>query len=682
MSLLPAEIPAIPESRAGVVPARLARKVGPLFGVPWPDGPFGLLTWVSDYGRITLTEIARGAPLPTRAQAGDLRGPGEGWAVVQRRGITAPDAALPHEIANTTLNRFGPDTKAAVVLTAVNRLLDPVHDGVARAIALLVDDEGRPLSPALRLTGWAALVVEVFRSQPALVAAGIRGRAVQRQLCVAWDLPRAPATTAPVTRCEISTPEAGRPTSEPSELEVVDRTLPLLGLFPAAGSEDAGADRATTADVVAELLDRLLAVGTLRDASHLWLSERAPGALAVEALVPATSLVDRFVGRALRSAGIERNPAAPLPAVPSPAAFAGLPRNAQRATCIALLAVLRHVQAVPAVRERTRDHVTERLDRLAAALDGALPDDDPVGAVARCRIALMRVQTRRHDAAADLNDDVVRLLEAMDRCADLSAAGVLDRGAAAEIIAAAAIEANAVRWTNAARPGTALPDPELLDRRLRRSWTCYLDLLEVPAELRTGGATTSGLLGFHLHNYAAFLASHADRDDDLRTAVALYRDTVIPARERFAASTGGTEPLRNALQVGSRAATALARCEAAAGRPGPARRWAELGLGWIRRALDDDGARALLRDEPTEVACRLALQAAATLVTAAEQGITEAGEERTAAELLDVARRWEQRALRSPDRHVRHAEIDELAARLAALGGPRLSRGHPPAAAS
>ena len=86
MSLLPAEIPEIPETRAGVVPARLARKVGPLFGVPWPNGPFGRLTWVSDYGRITLTEIARGAPLPTRAQAGDLHGPGVGWAVVQGRG--------------------------------------------------------------------------------------------------------------------------------------------------------------------------------------------------------------------------------------------------------------------------------------------------------------------------------------------------------------------------------------------------------------------------------------------------------------------------------------------------------------------------------------------------------------------------------------------------------------------
>ena len=682
MSLLPAVVPPIPESRAAVVPARLARKVGPLFGVPWPDGPFGALTWVSDYGRITLTEIARGAPLPARAQAATLSGPAEGWEVVQRRGVAAPGGSLPYEIANTTLNRFGPDTKAAVVLTAVNRLLDPVHDGVARAVAHLVDDAGLPLAPALRLTGWAALVVEVFRSQPALVAAGIRARAVQRQLCVAWELPLAPDTAAPLTRCEISAPRAGRPTSQPSELEVVDRSLPLLGLFPAAGPEDAGADRATAGDVVAALLDRLLAVGTLRDASHLWLSERAPGALAVEALVPATSLIDRFVGRALRSAGIERDPAAPLPAVPSAAAFARLPHMARRATVIALLAVLRHVQAVPAVRERTRDLVLDRLDRLAAVLDAALPDDDPVGAVARCRIALMRVQTRRHDRDADLNDDLVRLLAAMDRCADLGASGILDRGAAAEIIAAAAIEANAVRWTNAARPGTALPDPELLDRRLRRSWIHHLDLLQVPPALRTGAATTSSLLGFHLHNYAAFLASHVDRDDDLRNAAALYRDTVIPARERFAASTGGTEPLRNALQVGSRAVTALARREAAAGWPDRARRWAELGLGWIRRALDDDGARALLGGEPTEVACRLALQAASTLVTAVEQDIAGDDEKRTAAELLEVARTWELSALASPDQHVRHAEIEELTARITALGGTRRARGRPPAAAS
>ena len=60
MPLLSAVVPDIPENRAEVAAARLARKVGPLFGVPWPDGPFAGRTWVCDYAKITLSEIARG----------------------------------------------------------------------------------------------------------------------------------------------------------------------------------------------------------------------------------------------------------------------------------------------------------------------------------------------------------------------------------------------------------------------------------------------------------------------------------------------------------------------------------------------------------------------------------------------------------------------------------------------
>jgi len=66
MTLLPAQVPDIPEARAGIVPARIARKVAPLFGVSWDGNPYGL-TWVSDYVKVSLTEIARGAPVPSRA---------------------------------------------------------------------------------------------------------------------------------------------------------------------------------------------------------------------------------------------------------------------------------------------------------------------------------------------------------------------------------------------------------------------------------------------------------------------------------------------------------------------------------------------------------------------------------------------------------------------------------------
>ncbi len=96
MPLLPAVVPEIPESRAEVAAARLARKIAPLFGVPWTDGPFGGRTWVCDYAKITLSEIARGAPLPTREQATHIDRPVEGaWTVVDRIGVTGSARRFP-----------------------------------------------------------------------------------------------------------------------------------------------------------------------------------------------------------------------------------------------------------------------------------------------------------------------------------------------------------------------------------------------------------------------------------------------------------------------------------------------------------------------------------------------------------------------------------------------------------
>jgi hypothetical protein len=107
--------------------------------VRWEHNPFAR-TWVCDFGSLTLAEIARGAPLPTREEQADLdagtqhdatAGPvpasgsaGTGWGWAGRAVWTPERSIAPAAIANATLNRFGPHTKAAVVLTAANRLLD------------------------------------------------------------------------------------------------------------------------------------------------------------------------------------------------------------------------------------------------------------------------------------------------------------------------------------------------------------------------------------------------------------------------------------------------------------------------------------------------------------------------------------------------------------------------------
>jgi hypothetical protein len=175
---LPAVVPEGEFPRSEVVAVRLARTIAPLFGVSWPAGPFGR-TWVCDYAALTLAELARGAPLPTKPERAPLTrtepaGAGEpatGWGWSGRAVWTAPGGTAPAVLANATVNRFGPNTKAAVVLTAANRLLAEATAAIETVCGELNDS---PAGPQMRLAIWAGLVLEVFRGQPALVVASIQ----------------------------------------------------------------------------------------------------------------------------------------------------------------------------------------------------------------------------------------------------------------------------------------------------------------------------------------------------------------------------------------------------------------------------------------------------------------------------------------------------------------------------
>lgn len=680
MPLLPAQIPNIPESRAHVVPARLARKVAPLFGVPWADGPFGERTWVSEYASITLSEIARGAPLPTRSRAATLPAGSEAdppWRVVDRFIVTTGSASLPNEIANATLNRFGPDTKAAVVLTAANRLFEPVTSAIHAVLPLLVDRDGAALPADLALAAWAGLMIEVFRSQPALVAAAIRARAIQRELAVAWTLPLAPdVADLQLARCEIGarSPVSAEPGDDnPSDLHLIDATFArlvvLTGPRHAAVSEDLDvvvARRMAQAETVGHLLRRILEMGTLHDASYLWLGERRPGQLVVEALVSPTNLIHGFVE------GVTAETLSPvLPRVPDRSELAALPLLARRAAVLALLTVVRQIQFRPADRDRTRDEVIELLGRLAATTSEVLDADDPVRAIALCRIADISVQTVRHDTGHDLRGPLGDLLSALARCEELHRAGLLDAGATAEAVSSACVEINVVRWTNATDPAAGLPPPEELDAVVRRGWRTFHRALGLSETGRP--SAVSDLAGYHLHNYAAFLASHRDRPDDLLAAVELFGEVVLPARSAFFDRTGSFQPLRHGLQIASRASTALAQLARDAGDLPAAVGWAELGHGWIRRVMAHPDADRLL-GELTERGTRLALLAAPALLLAVEIGAPSAAPaDLDAAEsLIAYVESWEDGdGSLGPERHVRRGEVVALRKRLDALRAAR-----------
>src|SRR3954453_2508965 len=190
---LPAVVPEGEFPRSEIVAVRLARKVAPLFGVRWEHNPFGR-TWVCDYAALTLAELARGAPMPGKPD----RVPGSeqeprvdenapettgGWGWSGRAVWTAPGASAPAVLASATLNRFGPNTKAAAVLTAANRLMQGATAAIGAVCRELNDSSA---GPQLRLAIWAGLVLEAFRGQPALVVAAIQARAVQRSLTARW----------------------------------------------------------------------------------------------------------------------------------------------------------------------------------------------------------------------------------------------------------------------------------------------------------------------------------------------------------------------------------------------------------------------------------------------------------------------------------------------------------------
>ena len=270
-----------------------------------------------------------------------------------------------------------------------------------------------------------------------------------------------------------------------------------------------------------------------------------------------------------------------------------------------------------------------------------------------------------HVARAALAAPLAELIDAADACAAAGIAGLLDRGAVAEIIGAANIEVNAVRVTNAADPTAGLPAPDALDAWLRTSWERHLRALEIDPAAVDSRTARSGLLGFHLHNYAAFLAGHPG-EDDLLASVRLFRDCVLPARSLFHERSGVFDPLRHSLQVASRATSTLAEEAVAKGAFARARTWAGQGLAWIRRALDHPSSEALLA-EATEPACRMALLAARALLVGHEAGAAEsvATDLSWTRHLLAVARLWEHNAVGDdPDAHARHGEIVDLEMRL------------------
>lgn len=654
MSLLPAVVPDIPEDRSQVVSARLARKVAPLFGVPWPGAPFEL-TWVCDYTTLTLAEIARGSPLPERSGHSDARAVQSG----PRRAGGKPEP-LPNELANATLHRFGPDAKAAVLLTATNRLLDPVTAGIDMAVSVLHSATLGVLPVQLRLAAWAAMVLEAFRSQPALLVAAIQARQIQRAASTRWELPLPHRLRdQPLARCEIGAVRGARwrpgSATSPVDLDVADRTVRAIRL-PADSPPD-------THMVLAEgWLRRLAAMGTPYGDGYLWLGERGPGHRVVEAFIPQTPTLGAYLEEVAPLLGTDGPTEAALPTLPDPAEVAKLSTPARRALVLGLTTIIRQVRFDPQQRESTRDTVIGVLERLVRFAEHSLGTDDPVTLVTRCRAADISVQNLRHNLDYDLSGPMRDLLNALDRCERAERDGTLDRGMLVALVYSGNVEINVVRRNNATLPDTGLPAPDELNARLRRSWSTFLELVDIdPDSLAGEEPEVARQAGFHLSAYASYLAGQDD-EADLRSAAHLFQHIVLPARQHRYERTRAFQPLRQSLQTASRATTELALHAEARGDLPEARRWATIGHGWITGAAAHDHTRRLL-STGGETACHFALLAAPALLVAARVGAPTSTPDDVAEaqRLVEVAREFAaQLTAGTGHRFARQADIDRI----------------------
>ncbi|MGQ0776299.1 MAG: hypothetical protein ACT4NY_18045 [Pseudonocardiales bacterium] len=654
MPLLPAVVPDIPEDRSQVVKARLARKVAPLFGVPWPGAPFEL-TWVCDYTTLTLAEIARGSPLPERSRQSDARAVQSG----PRRADGKPEP-LPNELANATLHRFGPDAKAAVLLTAANQLLAPLTEGIDAAVSVLHGAALGVLPVRLRLAAWAAMVLEAFRSQPALLVAAIQARQIQRAASTRWELPLPHRLRdQPLARCEVGAVRGARwqpgSATSPVDLDVADRTIRAIRL-PADSPPD-------THMVLAEgWLRRLAAMGTPYGDGYLWLGERGPGHRVVEAFIPQTPTLDAYLGEVAPLLCPDDPTETMLPLIPDPAEVAELSTPARRGLVLGLTTIIRQVRFDPQQRESTRDTVTGVLERLVRLTEHSLGADDPVTLVTRCQAADIRVQTLRHNLGHDLSGPMRDLLDALDWCKQAERDGTLDRGMLAALVYSGNVEINVVRRNNATLPDTGLPTPDELNAHLSRSWSAFLELVDIdPDSLAAEEPEVARQAGFPLSAYASYLAGQ-DGEADLRSAAHLFQHIVLPARQHRYERTRAFQPLRQSLQTASRATTELALRAEARGDLSEARQWAALGHSWITTAAAHDHTRRLLTTGG-EAACHFALLAAPALLAAARVGVSASTSDDVAEvqRLLDVAREFAVQVTAGTEhRYARQADIDRI----------------------
>ncbi|MDX3455460.1 hypothetical protein PV396_26585 [Streptomyces sp. ME02-8801-2C] len=562
--ILKAQIPAIPESRLQQMPARLARKVGPLFGVPWDGAPGGMRSWCCDYSQLTLAEIMRGAP--RLAKASELGG-------YEDRGVHDDVVKKGHAvIANATAARFGPDTKAAFVLVGANVLLRPVTDALCKALREVPVDD-----PQLLIGAYAYCLIEVFRSEPILLIAALQAQGVQRALGAVV----VPVRTADVTGLashEFGPDRVGYDRENaPMSLELVERLAEVLcdrleprervdvdasESIPGGNAQErlrrtvVGMAQATLFDMTAGAVDatvRVVDTAEGRSGEVLLMTsarmQRFAHAVSVHVQFPEGATESLMADKLSVLGDITEG----IPLGSDIDCRAAL--TVRRGLLTAALALFQNRdessrylrgRMIEALTERVREQFGEdsadyRLERVKTLADlihfPAAGDEDPRDP---------HVVTRR---AQWLDEALPRAHELLAATAE----GRIDAGHLAERLPDLLVAVNQIRREVHRAPVEGLPDARELTRRLLPLWDGYRKVLA------SFFGEESRQYQYRQHNYSAFLVGQGSPPDLRARGLALFDEQVIPMRREAVAEGALFVTLRGPLQVATRGHVAFAR---------------------------------------------------------------------------------------------------------------------------
>lgn len=269
--------PAVPRGNIRsqeVTSERLARHVAVLFGVDVPENP-AERTWVADYERLRVNEIARGA----------------------LSGISGPtnDGDL-DIIAMATLQKYGPDNKAALVLAGCEVLFKSVLPVFRDVLGIIgVSSDTKRVANVTLFAAWSLLVADMFRAQPALSAAAMKARAIQAKSYLEWGISPTDLNLAPSERPLEIRYSTDSPTS-PRMLSVLDDVIPqsLSLLLWSQYGKDASNQR-----LVRSLVDNWCHyVLDSADQAVAWITPRSVGHSA-ETYFPLLEPVNAFVSDVL-----------------------------------------------------------------------------------------------------------------------------------------------------------------------------------------------------------------------------------------------------------------------------------------------------------------------------------------------------------------------------------------------